>query len=96
MRKALATLGAAMLLAAGSATAAAASPSAPDAARPCGGPHRVGNDAVWYNCSNANQRICVRQYIPYPNYVAVVAPGGEHRNSWRWTNDMSTSMTHCN
>lgn len=69
---------------------------APLADRPCGGPYKVGDDAVWYNCNNKeSEQICVRQYAPYFNYNARVKPGGEHHNSWRWTIDMSEGTSHC-
>ncbi|GII95217.1 hypothetical protein [Sinosporangium siamense] len=90
---ALAALAAAAL--AGSASPASASATTSASARPCGGPHKVGDKAVWYNCSGVNQSICVRQYFPLANYRAVVAPRGEHQNSWRWTIDMTTDMSRC-
>lgn len=78
-----------------SVTTTAVDQSSTTADRPCGGPYKVGDDAVWYSCNDSSEQICVRQYAPYRNYTVWVEPWGEHHNSWRWTIDMSKDMSHC-
>ena len=49
--------------------------SSATANRPCGGPYKVGEDAVWSSCNNDSEQICVRQYWPYRNYQVWAPPG---------------------
>ncbi|MFC9971704.1 hypothetical protein ACFVH6_12495 [Spirillospora sp. NPDC127200] len=79
--------------AAATAEAAAPAPAVQKAA--CGGPYKVGDKAVWYNCAGHSVEICVRQYFPYSNYRVMVPARGEHANSWRWTITMSTDLSKC-
>jgi hypothetical protein len=65
------------------------------ASRSCGGPYKVGDDAVWYNCNDkSSERICVRQYVGH-NYQVEVDPSSEHHNPWWRTKNMSTDMSDC-
>ncbi len=102
--KVAATIGMAFVTVGSMALPASANPVSPEstaasqssaAARPCGGPYRVGDDAVWYSCNNESEQICVRQYWPSANYVVWVESWGEHHNSWRWTIDMTKDMSYC-